>query len=141
MPNFEKALFIMADYDTDSSAGEDIETGVTLGYATKDATGDDFSQLGGHPVSRPAIDIYVTIADQIPVMARRHRHPFRNSGQMQSLQRLPQPLAPTEQRSPGQIPRPRKKSLPLRMQEKSLPQKGWLSPRYQNHSHLSRHSG
>ena len=46
----------MADYDTDSSIGEDIETGVTLGYATKDATGDDFSQLGGHPVSRPATD-------------------------------------------------------------------------------------
>ena len=41
----------MADYDSDSSVGEDIETGVTLGYATKDATGDDFSQLGGHPVS------------------------------------------------------------------------------------------
>ena len=42
----------MADYDSDSSVGEDIETGVTLGYATKDATGDDFSQLGGHPVCR-----------------------------------------------------------------------------------------
>jgi pre-rRNA-processing protein TSR4 len=41
----------MADYDSDSSNAEDIETGVTLGYATKDATGDDFSQLGGHPVS------------------------------------------------------------------------------------------
>jgi pre-rRNA-processing protein TSR4 len=41
----------MADYDSDSSIGEDIETGVTLGYATKDATGDDFSQLGGHQVS------------------------------------------------------------------------------------------
>jgi len=40
----------MADYDSDSSNAEDIETGVTLGYATKDATGDDFSQLGGHPV-------------------------------------------------------------------------------------------
>jgi pre-rRNA-processing protein TSR4 len=41
----------MADYDSDSSGAEDIETGVTLGYATKDATGDDFSQLGGRPVS------------------------------------------------------------------------------------------
>jgi len=40
----------MSDYDSDSSNAEDIETGVTLGYATKDATGDDFSQLGGHPV-------------------------------------------------------------------------------------------
>lgn len=43
--------FKMADYDSDSSIGEDIETGVTLGYATKETTGDDFSQLGGHPVS------------------------------------------------------------------------------------------
>lgn len=41
----------MADYDSDSSGAEDIETGVTLGYATKDATGDDFSRLGGYPVS------------------------------------------------------------------------------------------
>ena len=41
----------MADYDSDSSGAEDIETGVTLGYATKDATGDDFSKLGGYPVS------------------------------------------------------------------------------------------
>lgn len=41
----------MADYDSDSSAGaDDVETGVILGYASKEATGDDFSQLGGHPV-------------------------------------------------------------------------------------------
>lgn len=41
----------MADYDSDSSGVDDIETGVTLGYASKEATGDDFSQIGGHPVS------------------------------------------------------------------------------------------
>jgi hypothetical protein len=40
----------MADYDSDSSGADDIETGVTLGYASKEATGDDFSQIGGHPV-------------------------------------------------------------------------------------------
>ena len=131
----------MADYDSDSSVGEDIETGVTLGYATKDATGDDFSQLGGHPVSWPTTTTPETIANRITVMARRHCYPLWSSGQMQSLQRPPQPLATTEQRSPGQIPRPRKKSLPLRMQEEGLPQKGWLRPRYQNHSHLSRHPG
>ncbi|KAM0716992.1 hypothetical protein Q7P37_006844 [Cladosporium fusiforme] len=39
----------MADYDSDSSGIDDIETGVTLGYASKEATGDDFSQIGGHP--------------------------------------------------------------------------------------------
>lgn len=41
----------MADYDSDSSAGgDDIETNVLLGYASKEPTIDDFSQLGGHPV-------------------------------------------------------------------------------------------
>jgi pre-rRNA-processing protein TSR4 len=41
----------MADYDSDSSgAGDDIETNVLLGYASKDPTGDEFSQLGGQPV-------------------------------------------------------------------------------------------
>jgi pre-rRNA-processing protein TSR4 len=41
----------MADYDSDSSgAGEDVETNVLLGYASKEPTGDDFSQLGGLPV-------------------------------------------------------------------------------------------
>ena len=41
----------MADYDSDSSGGgEDIETSVLLGYASKEPTGDDFSQIGGQPV-------------------------------------------------------------------------------------------
>lgn len=40
----------MADYDSDSSGAEDIETNVLLGYASKEPTSDDFSQLGGHPV-------------------------------------------------------------------------------------------
>ncbi|KAK4496996.1 hypothetical protein PRZ48_011445 [Zasmidium cellare] len=39
----------MADYDSDSSGAEDIATNVLLGYASKEPTGDDFSQLGGHP--------------------------------------------------------------------------------------------
>ncbi|KAJ8610445.1 hypothetical protein MRB53_038539 [Persea americana] len=40
----------MAAYDSDSSGAEDVETGVTIGYASKEETGDSFSQLGGHPV-------------------------------------------------------------------------------------------
>jgi pre-rRNA-processing protein TSR4 len=42
----------MADYDSDSSLseGEDVITNVLLGYASKEPTGDDFSQLGGLPV-------------------------------------------------------------------------------------------
>jgi len=40
----------MADYDSDSSGVDDVATGVTLGYASKESTGDDFSQLGGRPV-------------------------------------------------------------------------------------------
>lgn len=45
---------IMADYDSDSSlddTSEYTETGVLLGYATKDSTDDTISHLGGHPVS------------------------------------------------------------------------------------------
>jgi pre-rRNA-processing protein TSR4 len=44
----------MADYDSDSSlegASEYTETGVLLGYATKEPTEDTISHLGGHPVS------------------------------------------------------------------------------------------
>jgi hypothetical protein len=63
-------FFIMADYDSDSSNAEDIETGVTLGYATKDATGDDFSQLGGHPVMLFPINVRRTMANQVSVMAQ-----------------------------------------------------------------------
>lgn len=47
------ALELMADYDSDSSGVDDVETGVILGYAAKEPTGDEFSQLGGHPVSGP----------------------------------------------------------------------------------------
>lgn len=48
----------MADYDSDSSLEENseyTETGVLLGYATKDSTDDSISHLGGHPVSLPRI--------------------------------------------------------------------------------------
>ncbi|KAK3671380.1 hypothetical protein LTR78_008658 [Recurvomyces mirabilis] len=39
----------MADYDSESSGAEDVETNVLLGYASKEPTSDEFSQLGGHP--------------------------------------------------------------------------------------------
>lgn len=57
-------------YDSDSSAGDDIETGVTLGYASEEPTGDDFSRLGGHPVGShsiyngPAFCFRMTIIDR-----------------------------------------------------------------------------
>jgi len=42
----------MAPYDSDSSDDEKdyTETNVLLGYATKDATGDAISHIGGAPV-------------------------------------------------------------------------------------------
>lgn len=43
----------MASYDSDSSGAEDgdyTETNVLLGYASKEATDDTTSQLGGHAV-------------------------------------------------------------------------------------------
>lgn len=42
----------MASYDSDSSGDDDnyTETNVLLGYASKEPTDDEFSQLGGYPV-------------------------------------------------------------------------------------------
>ena len=43
----------MAPYDSDSSGGEDndyTETNVLLGYASKEASDDTISHLGGRPV-------------------------------------------------------------------------------------------
>lgn len=42
----------MMDYDSDSSSSDDVATNVLLGYASKEPTSDDFSQLGGHPVCK-----------------------------------------------------------------------------------------
>ncbi len=51
----------MADYDSDSSGSEnennDISTNVLLGYASKDPTVDDFSQLGGLPVRAASVPV------------------------------------------------------------------------------------
>jgi pre-rRNA-processing protein TSR4 len=46
----------MAPYDSDSSdEGEEYtETNVLLGYASKEASGDVVSHLGGHPVGSPS---------------------------------------------------------------------------------------
>lgn len=42
----------MAPYDSDSSGGDDdyTETNVLLGYASKEASDDTISYLGGRPV-------------------------------------------------------------------------------------------
>lgn len=42
----------MSPYDSDSSSDDganDVQTNVTLGYVTADATGDEISHVGGHP--------------------------------------------------------------------------------------------
>lgn len=47
----------MPSYDSDSSGDEGseyTETNVLLGYASKEPTDDNFSQLGGRPV-RPVL--------------------------------------------------------------------------------------
>ena len=42
----------MAEYDSDSSGGEDdyAETNVLLGFASEEPTDDSISHLGGYPV-------------------------------------------------------------------------------------------
>ncbi|KAJ9654321.1 hypothetical protein H2198_006619 [Neophaeococcomyces mojaviensis] len=40
----------MASYDSDSSSdGDELQTNVTLGYATEESTGDEISHIGGQP--------------------------------------------------------------------------------------------
>jgi hypothetical protein len=51
---FSRLSANMAPYDSDSSGGEDndyTETNVLLGYASKEASDDTISYLGGTPVS------------------------------------------------------------------------------------------
>jgi len=48
----------MADYDSESSGADDIVTNVLLGYASKEPTIDNFSQLGGHPVGSCSRDSF-----------------------------------------------------------------------------------
>ena len=46
----------MSNMDMDSSSEDDGDfktTNVTLGYASAEATGDDVSHIGGHPVIVP----------------------------------------------------------------------------------------
>ena len=52
----------MANYDSDSSRGEDdyTETNVLLGFVSKEPTGDSISHLGGYPVRCLASQSYFT---------------------------------------------------------------------------------
>lgn len=80
----------MSPYDSDSSDGDDedyTETGVLLGYASKEPTEDDISQLGGYPVregthpsDRPVL------ANNQSDMARSHHSSTSPIRKMQSLQ-------------------------------------------------------
>lgn len=50
---FCSATTVMPDSDSDSSLEDihtDVSTSVLLGFASKEPTGDNVSQLGGHPV-------------------------------------------------------------------------------------------
>jgi hypothetical protein len=52
----------MAPYDSDASGGEDndyTETNVLLGYASKEASDDTISYLGGRPVSPRRSWLYI----------------------------------------------------------------------------------
>jgi len=80
----------MAIYDSDSSDGEDAdytETGVLLGYASKEPTEDNISQLGGYPVRQVAVRSQRRlIIDNQPDMAGLLKTSACHSCEMQSLQ-------------------------------------------------------
>lgn len=79
----------MSRYDSDSSDGEDedyTDTGVLLGYASKEPTEDNISQLGGFPVQECIClsELYMVAKDQ-PDMAGPCNSSTSRSGKVQSL--------------------------------------------------------
>ena len=78
----------MPPYESESSdEGEDYtETNVLLGYATKDATGDAISHIGGAPVRTPPHKqkYLLTLAAELD---RRQDRPLGRACKVQSMQR------------------------------------------------------
>lgn len=130
----------MASYDSDSSGGEDndfTETNVLLGYASKEASDDTISYLGGRPVSlqcfhftwnaNPSFTtiIQYTITNlQIPVLDRPLYPAIRRPRKMQSLQRPDGSAVATKRRPPRILSWPRKKTIRPDMQEEDVPAQG-----------------
>lgn len=106
----------MRPYESESSdEGEDYtETNVLLGYATKDATGDAISHIGGAPVRlRSQRNEYPT--DTLPELDRRKDSTIWRARQVQSLQWAPQPPARTQRRPSRPLSRPRAKTIHLEL--------------------------
>ncbi|KAJ8105977.1 hypothetical protein OPT61_g9845 [Boeremia exigua] len=114
----------MPPYESESSdEGEDYtETNVLLGYATKDATGDAISHIGGTPVrTHPcAEDTLLTAAE----LDRRQDGTLWRARQVQSVQRPAQPAARAERRSPRPLPRPRAATVHLELSAQGLQEEG-----------------
>lgn len=100
----------MAEYDSDSSLednSEYTETGVLLGYATKESTDDTISHLGGHPVSPPQTPGSTRHVSDLndTGMARSKNATIRLPSSMQMLSRLYVPPSTTQRRSTEALPR------------------------------------
>lgn len=84
----------MAPSLSDSSDDEAsyTTTNVMLGYASKEPTGDNFSQLGGLPVCCRRITqalecCLLNDLTSCPDVAYPHQHAFRSPSQVQNVQR------------------------------------------------------
>ena len=105
-------------------------TNVMLGYASKEPTGDIFSQLGGLPVCYEMITVALECCllkdlTSCPDMAHSHRCAFCSLSQMQDMQRDDEPDFAAEWGPTGAIRRTREKTLYLRLQEQALSEEEW----------------
>jgi hypothetical protein len=94
----------MTSYDSDSSLDDQTdyaETSVLLGYASKEATDDTISHLGGIPVrgSHSFTASESVLIKMLTDMARASNFTVRQPSQMQSLQWLHVSAVATEWRS------------------------------------------
>ena len=97
----------MPPYDSESSdEGEDYtETNVLLGYATKDATGDAVSHIGGAPVCA-GLEHENALLMCHTELDRQQDSTIGRACQVQSLQRPPKPPARAERRPSRPLPWP-----------------------------------
>jgi hypothetical protein len=112
----------MPAYDSDSlDEGEDYtETNVLLGYASKEASGDSVSHLGGRPVSSKRHLCHRYLLIWRLDMDRRQDCSFRLIIQMQGLQQPSHSPPRTRQRSTRALSRPRETAVYLELQAKGM---------------------
>lgn len=129
----------MVSYDSDSSGAEDdfTETTVLLGYASKEATEDTISQLGGYPVctAQPIASTEGALLTYgILEMARWCQSSFRAIGSLQDLQQPSYPSSPTGRQHARTVSGARKTTVRVRVQKKDMQTERGYGARNKSHT-------